>query len=235
MPTKEPAPLMNRAKATKYLDVSAGTLAVWDCKKRYNLKPIKVGRSILKSLGYKAKKNRGNDRTFLSPLRNEKTPSFNVNIKTNEWFDFGTGEGGSPVDFAIAYLKSKAKDHNVTDALRWIDNMQGFPTIMNFQDKELKHSLPAFKLKKLSKLQNPTFKPFLALRGIPFAIAKAYLKEAFIHHLEKKKDFYAIELENENGGYEIRTCDYKSCIAPKGVSLLLGQTRSAVKCMYSKA
>ncbi len=39
-------PLMNRKMAAKYLDISPATMAVWDCTKRYNLKPIKIGRSV---------------------------------------------------------------------------------------------------------------------------------------------------------------------------------------------
>lgn len=39
-------PLLDRKSAAKYLNLSAGTLAVWDCTKRYDLKPIKVGRAV---------------------------------------------------------------------------------------------------------------------------------------------------------------------------------------------
>jgi len=39
-------PLLDRKTAARYLSVSPGTLAVWDCTKRYNLKPIKVGRAV---------------------------------------------------------------------------------------------------------------------------------------------------------------------------------------------
>lgn len=38
--------LFNRKRAARYLDVSPGTLAVWDCTKRYDLKPIKIGRAV---------------------------------------------------------------------------------------------------------------------------------------------------------------------------------------------
>ncbi len=41
-----PEPLLDRKSAAKYLCVSPGTLAVWDCTKRYDLKPIKVGRAV---------------------------------------------------------------------------------------------------------------------------------------------------------------------------------------------
>ena len=43
-PDKEP--LLDRKTAAKYLRVAPGTLAVWDCTKRYDLKPIKIGRAV---------------------------------------------------------------------------------------------------------------------------------------------------------------------------------------------
>lgn len=44
---EKPDELLDRKSAAKYLgNLSPGTLAVWDCKKRYNLKPIKVGRVV---------------------------------------------------------------------------------------------------------------------------------------------------------------------------------------------
>jgi len=39
-------PLLNRKTAAKYLGIAPGTMAVWDCTKRYDLKPIKVGRAV---------------------------------------------------------------------------------------------------------------------------------------------------------------------------------------------
>ena len=38
--------LMDRKTAAKYLGISPNTLAVWDCTKRYDLKPLKVGRAV---------------------------------------------------------------------------------------------------------------------------------------------------------------------------------------------
>lgn len=57
----------------------------------------------LSNLGYKPAKIRNADYWYLSPLRNEKTPSFKVNRKLNRWYDHGLGEGGDLVDFAILY------------------------------------------------------------------------------------------------------------------------------------
>ncbi len=45
---KQPDELMNRVEAAKYLGVKPATLAVWDCVKRYNLQPIKIGKKLVR-------------------------------------------------------------------------------------------------------------------------------------------------------------------------------------------
>ncbi|MFN8290185.1 MAG: helix-turn-helix domain-containing protein [Chitinophagaceae bacterium] len=48
--TKKEDELLDRPAAAKYLGgnkpLNPGTLAVWDCTKRHDLKPVKVGRSV---------------------------------------------------------------------------------------------------------------------------------------------------------------------------------------------
>ncbi|GEC77914.1 helix-turn-helix transcriptional regulator [Flavobacterium aquatile] len=39
-------PLLDRKQAANYISFKAGTLAVWDCNKRHDLKPIKIGRAV---------------------------------------------------------------------------------------------------------------------------------------------------------------------------------------------
>jgi len=48
----------------------------------------------LENLGHFPKKIKNNDYWYLSPFREEKTPSFKVNRKLNLWYDHGTGTGG---------------------------------------------------------------------------------------------------------------------------------------------
>jgi hypothetical protein len=46
VPDHDLEPLLDRKSAAKYLSVAPGTLAIWDCTKRYDLRPIKVGRAV---------------------------------------------------------------------------------------------------------------------------------------------------------------------------------------------
>jgi DNA primase len=71
----------------------------------------------LSSLGYQPAKIRSADYWYLSPLREERTPSFKVNRKLNCWYDHGLGKGGNLMDFGIPY-------HNctVSELLQILDN-----------------------------------------------------------------------------------------------------------------
>lgn len=59
--------------------------------------------NYLLPLGFQPKKISRTDYWYLSPLRNEKTPSFKINRTKNCWYDFGIGKGGNIIDFAILY------------------------------------------------------------------------------------------------------------------------------------
>src|SRR5688500_15513868 len=65
--------------------------------------------NYLEKLGYKPAKVTKNDYWYLSPLRDEKTPSFKVNKSINCWYDFGLGEAGSLIDFGIKYFNCSVK------------------------------------------------------------------------------------------------------------------------------
>ncbi len=77
---------------------------------KYHYSPIDEIRQMdmvdyLQRLGYKPQKIRNNDYWYLSPLRDEREPSFNVNRKLNLWYDHALGKGGSLIDFGVLYHK----------------------------------------------------------------------------------------------------------------------------------
>jgi len=52
---------------------------------------------------------------FLSPLRQEKSPSFAVYPDTNSFYDFGIGKGGDIINFTMLY-----RDCTFKEALEWL-------------------------------------------------------------------------------------------------------------------
>lgn len=179
---------------------------------------------ILEKIGCTPTRERKHDSTYLSPLRNERTPSFQVNHVKNLWFDFGTGKGGDVIGFVCAWLESSKESYTVSDALRWLDNMAGYasaikPITAIGDSKEDSDLL----LKQAKPIRHPALIRYLESRGIPMNIASAYMVEVLVLNRETTKDFFALGFANEDEGYEIRNPFFKGCVGAKAISFIRGK------------
>lgn len=179
---------------------------------------------ILRTINSLPMRQTGASYWYNSPFRNEKTPSFHVDLHKNVWFDFGDGRGGTVIDFVCAWLECQGEDHTVVDALRWLDNMQTAPSLEMHSKEDLVNYGVTLDLKKVGALQNPAFINYLHTRGIPLACARKYLREANVYNKNTGRTFSALAFPNENGGFELRNKFFKGCIAPKGISFIRGKT-----------
>ena len=91
----------------------------------------------LAALGHRKQKIRNKDYWYLSPLREEKTPSFKVNRSLNAWYDHGIGKGGNLIDFGILYFNC-----TVSDLLKHLSQYQN-TSISFFHQHSPAHNLPA--------------------------------------------------------------------------------------------
>lgn len=175
---------------------------------------------FLKSLGHTPKKIRNNDHWYLSPVRDEKSPSFKVNRQLNVWYDHGTGEGGNLIDFGIRYFKC-----SVAELLQKISQQQSpdfsfHPHSYQLAGEKKKTSLEAGKIHVISsrEIGNPALQEYLYARQIPLAIASQFCQEVSFE-LYKKKHL-AIGFKNDRGGYELRNKYFKGSSTPKEPRLI---------------
>lgn len=179
---------------------------------------------ILEKLGIKPTRERKHESTYLSPLRPEKTPSFQVNHTKNLWFDFGTGKGGDVIGFVRAWLESSNESSTVSDALRWLNNMAGFvPVIKPVATIDYTKEDSNLVLKNAKPINHPALVKYLKARGIPFNVASAYMVEVLVHNTETGKDFFALGFANEDKGYEIRNPFFKGSVGAKAISFIRGK------------
>ena len=71
---------------------------------------------FLAQLGHRAQYMKSEQYWYLSPLRKEVTPSFKVNDRLNEWYDFGEATGGDLVELGKYLCGTKS----VSEALAYI-------------------------------------------------------------------------------------------------------------------
>ena len=181
----------------------------------------------LSALGHRPQKVRNSDYWYLSPLRTEKTPSFKVNRTRNVWYDHGIGKGGNLIDFGILYFNC-----TISDLLQHLSQYQNTP-ISFFHQHSPTHNLPASAPSSADeKKETPSegkiivlearplaeisLLKYLEKRQIPLAIAEKFCKE--IDFLLYGKIRTVIGFQNNAGGYELRSADFKGSSSPKEVT-----------------
>lgn len=168
----------------------------------------------LYTLGLQPEKTRNNDYWYLSPLREEKTASFKVNKVLNRWYDHGMGKGGSLIDFAL--LNHHCPLHEILKNLeRKFSFHQNNSRIQQPPNAREKGHI---KVVDVREIQAPALTAYLAKRKIPLAVAKCFCKEVDFDLYDHRHT--AVSLQNNSGGYELRSEYFKGSISPQDVTLI---------------
>lgn len=164
----------------------------------------------LSTLGFKPAKIRGNDYWYLSPLRDEKTPSFKVDRKINCWYDHGVGKGGNLVDFGMLYFSCSSAD--------FLKKLNGNFFLHQPVKTASSREIATPKLTVLGDflLSSTHLINYLAKRKIPYSIADKYCRE--VRYQMNEKVYYGIGFKTDSGSFEIRNPFLKSASSPKNIT-----------------
>ncbi|MGH2622734.1 MAG: toprim domain-containing protein, partial [Sphingobacterium sp.] len=164
--------------------------------------------------GYTPTTIRNNDFWYKSPLRDERVASFKINRKLNKWFDYGLGEGGNLIDFAIRLHHCSVSEllANFQSIKSLTKNKVVYPPNMHKPESKLE-------IKAIHNLRSEWLLKYLQERKISIQIADQYCKEiTYKIHL---KTYKGIGFQNDSAGYEIRTPRFKCSTAPKAFSSII--------------
>lgn len=159
-------------------------------------------------------KENENEAWFLSPFRNEKTASFKVNIKSNRYYDFGEGAGGTLVDLIMRLEQISIKEiiDKFSDTFFSFQKQIEGVTIFAPQKKK------DYEILKLNEISSLPLIQYLNERNLSIDIVKRYCKE--IHYKLNQKKYYAIAFPNQSNGFEVRNKYVKMCLVKKDISLI---------------
>ena len=148
---------------------------------------------------------------FLSPLREERTPSFSVRYDKGLWYDFGLGEGGT-----LLQLVMRIEGCGMAEAIRHLRKeaanevlFQPLPTASPREDSPLR-------ILSVGEIRHPALIGYLRERGIDPAVAGALCRE--VHYAVGERRFFAIGFRNDAGGWELRSPQFKGSSAPKTIT-----------------
>ncbi|XMO88043.1 toprim domain-containing protein [Algibacter sp. AS12] len=173
-----------------------------NCETARNFSIVKA----LEKLGHFPKKSTEKEAWFLSPFRSETQASFKVSKTKNRWYDHGAGIGGNVIDLTCKILKC-----SINEALSFLNSDTLF---FSFQQQQLfSKSEIGINIVKVHDIIHPALIQYLNFRCVSLSIAKIYCKE--IWYAYKGKQFFAIGLENDKSGWELRNKIFKNSSSPK--------------------
>lgn len=149
---------------------------------------------------------------YLSPLREERTPSFKVDYVQNLWYDFGLGAGGSIIDLVMRLERC-----DFTQALRLLGSGERTPMVVPVPLSVLP-TVPALRMLSDIPLRHPALVDYLSSRGIAPAIASACCRE--VHYTVGGRNYFAVGFRNDAGGWELRSERFKGCVSPKHITTI---------------
>lgn len=180
---------------------------------------------FLARLGHEPVRRSGNELWYRAPYRNERTPSFRVNVAKQLWYDFGLGKGGDIFTLAGEFAQSvdfMEQARFIAKAANMVVDRSEKPT---YQPKPAE---PAFEGVEAVPLLRSPLTDYLAERDIPYAVASRYCCR--LNYGVRGKRYFAVGFPNMAGGYEVRSRHFKGCIPPKDVSLVKLENTAADVC-----
>ena len=174
--------------------------------------------AYLAQAGFEAKRIKGVNYWYCSPLRSELTPSFKVNAERNQWYDFGTGDHGDIIDLVCALQHC-----STAEAMRRLSALKGVRLAPSFSfggTTTLRSQAPSMELISVQAVKHPKLLLYLAERGLQRSDASPFLSE--VYYRVSEKCFFALGFPNDAGGWELRNPYFKGCFAPKAISTIKG-------------
>lgn len=180
---------------------------------------------FLARLGHEPVRRSGNELWYRAPYRNERTPSFRVNVAKQLWYDFGLGKGGDIFTLAGEFIRS----NDFMAQAKFIAETASVPFTSIEQPSFIpKPSEPVFENVEAVPLLRSPLTEYLAERGIPYSIASRHCCR--LNYGVRGKRYFAVGFPNVAGGYEIRSRFFKGCVPPKSVSLVKAEDTPADVC-----
>lgn len=176
-----------------------------------HIKQISI-RDYLALRGIEPKQQNTRYGLYLSPLREEHSPSFKVDYAQNLWYDFGLGEGGSIIDLVMQLERC-----DFVQAVRLLNSGESTKVIAPAPSSG-SLTVPALRILFDAPLRHPALVGYISSRGIAPTVTSVYCRE--VRYEINGRFFFAIGFQNDAGGWELRSKHFKGGSSPKHITTI---------------
>lgn len=173
---------------------------------------------ILKHFGHEPVYVKGDSLWYLSPFREERTPSFQV--RGSVFTDWGNSEiRGGVLDLCARLWGIPRGDvKTIIEKIRNIDNLSVLPPPLPASPNKKKEERE--KVIAHYPMNNARLINYLSSRGVEMSVALRYTNVLVYMNPSRTKKLYGIGFKNQSGGYELRSEYAKRSFAPKDISMI---------------
>jgi len=178
---------------------------------------------FLNFLGCAPTNRKGEWLHYHSPFREDKHPSFWVNLRTGTCGDLAEGRIGDVVNLAARYYNCD----NATAAANIADSFRLGAFSSANKHTAAKPTIPTAKdttihIKHIQPLQNAALLQYVQERKITTETAKRYLQEVYYKTTDNEtaRQYFALAFKNDKGGYELRSKYFKGATANKTITTI---------------
>lgn len=162
---------------------------------------------LLHLQGLEPVKASGKELLYLSPFRNEQTPSFLVNPAKNCFTDFGGTEEMKGDAIRLAQLLWQVGFREATAMLSGLE-LAAAPSFSFSGQESSEKGGKGIRVVSVRRLRHPALMQYVGQRGISTGLAQQYLRE--VTYRTQGRQFFAVGFPNDAGGYELRNgLDFK--------------------------
>lgn len=166
----------------------------------------------------------GKQLVYLSPLRDDKNPSFFVNPTKNKFKDFVNEEHRGNVFRLVQLLEGC----NFPQAVAKLLDFQGQPVkdYANLFLSATEIEKPIRQQTIIVPLRNPVLLDYLEKRCIPFSLGKSYLEEVMT--TANDRTYFYVGFRNDSNGFALRNRSFKRCHGSQDITTFDLPSRKAV-------
>lgn len=154
---------------------------------------------------------------FLSPFRNEHSPSFKVDLGKNVWYDFGIGEGGD----VIALVK-KMERCDISKAVQKLSSLSFSFDQHQFVNETNVATSGKIIVNRIQELKHPALTQYIQFRAVSLKFARKFVQEGTFSLYGRQ--FFALAFCNDQNGYELRNRTFKGSTTPKFITTIPGNS-----------
>lgn len=191
------------------------------------LGPTQSIAGLLSILGHRPFNSTDAELRYMNVFRSgERNPSLTINTELDVWFDSQSKKGGNLLDFAKLYWSESDLETVQTKISEAYAKF--VPVIKSIFGKRKRSAikLPYYKIEGSRPIGSDQIminylSKIADLKNLPAALRQLYYY--FIDENGRRKDFSAVGIMNENGGWEVRCLQFSGCIGKEGMTLISGE------------